>query len=471
MPQNRRSSARPIAPATASADAAARPVDAVHGADDRLRAADALLDVTVKLASVHEESAVPDALCEAVQTATGARFTGVVVKRPDGPTFELAAQSGLGEDLVALFASRPMTPDNYSVVAELLAGRATAGSMLASSTGIQDRGVSALATAPILVDGRVWGALGIGVGPDDPFPADSWRDLAIAFAAVAASAIERAEAVAALGRQRDVLTSEVAERTLHLRAAIDQLQLASDAKTAFLANVSHELRTPLTAILGFVDVLASGMDGPLNQAQTDDVRTIQTSSRHLLELIDDLIDVAAIEAGQIQLDIGRVSVGDLVKDAVETLRPLAGEKGISLELEPGDPELVASADAARLREIVLNLLSNALKFTPSRGRIRVSTRSEAAHAGREGMARIDIRDSGIGVADADRERIFETFVRTAGPSYPGTGLGLAISRELARLHGGDLTVVSTVGLGSTFSVHVPLAEGASRRAIASSSRR
>ena len=87
------------------------------------------------------------------------------------------------------------------------------------------------------------------------------------------------------------------------------------------------------------------------------------------------------------------------------------------------------------------------------------------------MARIDIRDSGIGVADADRERIFETFVRTAGPSYPGTGLGLAISRELARLHGGDLTVVSTVGLGSTFSVHVPLAEGASRRAIASSSRR
>ena len=263
------------------------------------------------------------------------------------------------------------------------------------------------------------------------------------------------DAVAELARQRDLLASEAAERTLHLRAAIDQLQLASDAKTAFLTNVSHELRTPLTAILGFVDLLASGVDGPLNQAQADDVRTIQASSRHLLELIDDLIDVAAIEAGQIQLEIRRVPIADLVREAVETMRPMAGEKGISLELDDVDGDLTAAADPGRLRDIVLNLLSNALKFTPSGGRIRVSARSDPAHSGREEMVRIDVRDSGIGVADLDRERIFETFVRTAGPSYPGTGLGLAISRELARLHGGDLTVVSPVGVGSTFSVHLP----------------
>ena len=265
------------------------------------------------------------------------------------------------------------------------------------------------------------------------------------------------EAVAELTRQRDLLAADVEERTRRLTAAVDEIQRASQAKAEFLANVSHELRTPLTAILGFAEVLASGMDGPLNQAQIEDVGTVQASSRHLLELIDDLIDVATIESGQVQLALGSVDIKELVRESVETMRPQAGEKGISLEVESIEPALRAAADAGRLREIVLNLLSNALKFTPSRGRIRLSAVAEPATADRQAMARIDVRDSGIGIAEADRERIFEAFVRTAGPAYPGPGLGLAISRELARLHTGDLTVESTVGLGSTFSVRVPLA--------------
>jgi signal transduction histidine kinase len=268
---------------------------------------------------------------------------------------------------------------------------------------------------------------------------------------------ETAEAVADLARQRDLLAASVEERTLHLTAAVEELQRASDAKTDFLANVSHELRTPLTSILGFVEILATGMDGPLNQAQADDVATIQTSSRHLLTLIDDLIDVATIEAGQVNLSLGVVAIDELVRESVETMRPLAGEKGISLEVETIEADLRATADRARLREIVLNLLSNALKFTPSKGRVRVSALTEAATDGRPATIRIDVRDSGIGVSDADRDKIFEKFAQTAGPNYPGTGLGLAISRQLARLHGGDLVVESTVGIGSTFSVHVPLA--------------
>ncbi|HEX5824537.1 MAG TPA: HAMP domain-containing sensor histidine kinase, partial [Candidatus Limnocylindrales bacterium] len=211
------------------------------------------------------------------------------------------------------------------------------------------------------------------------------------------------------------------------------------------------------AILGFVEILSSGMDGPLNQAQAEDIRTVQASSRHLLELIDDLIDVASIESGQIQLALSPVDVEELIRESVETMRPQAGEKGISLEVEAVESDLIAAADHGRFREIVLNLLSNALKFTPSGGRIRVSARTESASGNEPTMARIDVRDSGIGVAVEDRERIFETFVRTAGPSYQGTGLGLAISRELARLHGGDLTVESTVGVGSTFSVRLPAA--------------
>jgi len=255
----------------------------------------------------------------------------------------------------------------------------------------------------------------------------------------------------------DALRLEVDEARRQRDAAVALLQRGSDAKAAFLVNVSHELRTPLTAILGFVEILASGMDGPLNQAQAEDIRTVQASSRHLLELIDDLIDISSIESGEIQLALGAVETAELVRDCVEKMRPQAGEKGISLEVDAVDAELRTVADRARLQEIVTNLLSNALKFTPAGGRIRVSAMTEAATDERPVMARIDVRDSGIGVPEADRERIFETFVRTAGPSYPGTGLGLAISRELARLHGGDLTVESTVGVGSTFSVRLPVA--------------
>jgi len=121
--------------------------------------------------------------------------------------------------------------------------------------------------------------------------------------------------------------------------------------------------------------------------------------------------------------------------------------------------VLADGDRGRLREIVLNLLSNALKFTPSGGRIRVSALADPATGDQPAMARIDVRDSGIGIAGADTERIFETFVRAAGPSYAGTGLGLTISRELARLHGGDITATSVLGKGSTFVLAVPLAEG------------
>jgi signal transduction histidine kinase len=255
----------------------------------------------------------------------------------------------------------------------------------------------------------------------------------------------------------DALRLELDEARHERDAAVEDLRRANDAKAAFLADVSHELRTPLTSILGFVEILASGMDGPLNQAQAEDVRTIQASSRHLLELIDDLIDISSLESGTIELVLGTVETAELIRESVEAMRPQAGEKGISLEVGAVEPQLRVAADHARVQEIVVSLISNAVKFTPAGGRIRVAAVTEPATADRPEMAAIEVRDSGIGVAEADQERIFETFVRIAGPAYPGPGLGLAISRELARLHGGDLTVESTVGIGSTFTVHLPVA--------------
>ncbi len=243
--------------------------------------------------------------------------------------------------------------------------------------------------------------------------------------------------------------------------AATEFRLASDATMDFLANVSHELRTPLTAILGFTEVIASGMDGPVTPSQAADLATIQASSRHLLELVDDLIDIAAIESGRIELLREPVDIGLIVREAAEDTRPLAGEKGISLVVDAPAEPIVAGVDPGRLRTIALNLLSNAVKFTPSGGRVRVTVAPArgAASGGVAGRSvEIRVRDSGIGIAPEDLERVFDRFVRIAGPSVAGTGLGLAIARELARLHGGDLTVESTVGIGSTFTVRLPLPE-------------
>jgi signal transduction histidine kinase len=248
----------------------------------------------------------------------------------------------------------------------------------------------------------------------------------------------------------------------------DERRAASDARTAFLANVSHELRTPLTAILGFADVLASGLDGPLSAGQARDVATIQASSRHLLGLIDELIDVASIESGGLDLSIRPVALEPVVRDAVEAIRPLAGAKGLRLEVvdRPGPPRgpatsgsvatpsVVVAADPVRLRGILVNLLSNAVKFAGQGGSVRVVIDVEL---GPRPVATVAVSDTGPGIPVEDQERIFETFVRIAGPETPGTGLGLSLARELARLHGGDLAVESTVGLGSTFTVRIPLA--------------
>ena len=311
-------------------------------------------------------------------------------------------------------------------------------------------GIAEAMGAPIVADGQTIGFIAIGAPADTSVRREEWHDLLVAFAAVTATALARSEAVRELGRQRDILASEVEERTRSLRTALDELRLASDAKSDFLANVSHELRTPLTSILGFAEILAGGLDGALTAEQARDVGTIQASSRHLLELIDDLIDIASIESGRIQLAIGPVNVADVVRNAAESIRPLAAEQGIALDVADIRGDAVVAADAGRVREIVLNLLSNAVKFTPSGGSVGVSVGIEG------GLVEIAVVDTGVGIDPADHERIFEKFVRIGGPEIPGTGLGLPISRELARLHGGSLTLESAPGRGSTFTVRIPL---------------
>jgi signal transduction histidine kinase len=313
-------------------------------------------------------------------------------------------------------------------------------------------GVTALAGAPIIVEDRVWGFLVVATRAGDPTIVDSGAELLSGFATMTATAIGRTEAIAELERNRLYLESAVAARTRELTQVVDELSRAMQAKTEFLSNVSHELRTPLTAILGFTDLLLHGLEGPLTDAQHEDLRTIESSGGRLLGLIDDLIDVSRIEAGHVELRIVPVPLTALLEDVAAEVRPMSVQKQLALEVSIGDPPPIVYVDETRVRAILANLLSNAIKFTPSGGSIRIEAEGVDAYG-----LRIDVVDTGVGIAPEEQERVFEKFQRTAAPDLPGTGLGLAIAREYSRLHGGELTLESTPGAGSRFSLRLPLA--------------
>ena len=233
-----------------------------------------------------------------------------------------------------------------------------------------------------------------------------------------------------------------------LRETNASLARASDAKSRFLASVSHDLRTPMNAILGFTDALLAGVDGPLNEAQTESLGWVQRGGRDLLGLINEILDLSKIEAGQLTLDPQPFDPRELAATVVEQHRSLADQKGITLDWhDRGGPEEVI-LDKQRVRQILINLVGNALKFT-TRGRVdvEVDTRDE-------GLV-VAVRDTGPGVDVAQQEAIFQEF-RQVDDAVIGTGLGLAISRRLARAMKGEVTVESEPGRGSVFSLQLPL---------------
>jgi signal transduction histidine kinase len=231
-----------------------------------------------------------------------------------------------------------------------------------------------------------------------------------------------------------------------------QLEEASKHKSQFLANMSHELRTPLNAILGYTELIADGVYGEPSEKMAAVLKRLESNGRHLLGLINDVLDLSKIEAGQLQLDLADYTVEDIAHTVRSTLEPLATDKKLAFKVEvaPGLPP--GCGDGRRLTQVLINLVGNAIKFTDAG---EVAIQAEANN----GSFHVSVRDTGPGISAADQSKLFQEFQQADNSitrKKGGTGLGLAISKRIVEMHGGRIWIDSTIGQGSTFSFTVPV---------------
>jgi signal transduction histidine kinase/ActR/RegA family two-component response regulator len=257
----------------------------------------------------------------------------------------------------------------------------------------------------------------------------------------------------ALERKVRERTQELEILNQKLKESNAELLRANNLKSEFLANMSHELRTPLNAIIGFSELLMDPGYGALSGDQREYAADILSSGRHLLELINDILDLSKIEAGKMRLAVDEFELAGAVEEALMTLRVEAGRKEISMEarMDPSVP--CAVADRGKFKQILTNLLSNAVKFTPAGGRVILSTAREGS------FLRVSVEDTGIGIRAEDQDRIFAAFIQVDGSyarKYQGTGLGLTLVKRFVEMHGGKISLCSEVGKGSTFTFRLPI---------------
>jgi len=298
-------------------------------------------------------------------------------------------------------------------------------------------GFRAVLAVPLLREGRILGGLVV------------CRKALGAFAPEVVALLKTFATQSALAIENARLFREIEDKSR-------QLEAASRHKSEFLANMSHELRTPLNAIIGFSEVLQERMFGELNEKQEEYIQDIHSSGRHLLSLINDILDLSKVEAGRMELELARFDLPLALENALILVRERATRHGIALGLKVDERLGEFVGDERKIKQILLNLLSNAVKFTPEGGRITVKA------VRTDGAVEITVSDTGLGIAPEDQEMIFEEF-RQVGGDYlrkrEGTGLGLALTRKFVELHGGKIWVTSEVGKGSTFTLTLPVRSG------------
>jgi PAS domain S-box-containing protein len=397
-----------------------------------------LYRITAALARAGAVEEIYDEALAALESGLGARRASVLLFDPDG-VLRFKAWRGISDGYrAAVEGHTPWTPDTVDpapiTVADVAIDDGLGPELRATILG---EGIRALAFFPLATRGHLLGKFMVYHDQPHPFAAEEVK-LAQTIASHVAFAI---------ARRRD-------DEEIH--RLYDAAMAANRAKAEFLAIVSHELRTPLNAILGYTDLLHLGVPEALPEALQGHTARIETSARHLLRVIEQILTFSRLEAGREEVAAEPVELGELVRETAELMQPLAEQKHLRFALEIPDAPLPAVTDTGKLRQILLNLLSNAVKFT-DRGVVGVSLRAE------EGEVEIAVRDSGPGIAPANLERVFEPFWQADGSrtrQTGGTGLGLSVTRR-AELLGGTVTVESAPGEGTVFRVRLPLEAGES----------
>ncbi len=328
----------------------------------------------------------------------------------------------------------------------------------------EKRGYAAVLSVP-LISGRdrCIGVLNFYGGQDDHFTEDRVK-LCQIFANQAAGAIENARLIEGLEESVLERTRKLKDANRELRHLNQELELrrqeaeaANRTKSDFLANMSHELRTPLNAIIGFSDLMARGMAGPLAGDQKEYVGDILSSGQHLLSLINDILDLSKVEAGQMEFEPAEFDLSDLVVGSLSLFREKALKHGIRLEAQSAAGSIRVYGDERKIKQVVFNLLSNAMKFTPDGGAVSIRT-AELRGAG-DDHVEMAVSDTGIGMTPEEQQQLFQPFKQLGHhltKRHEGTGLGLALCKKFVELHKGSITVQSAPGQGSTFTLRVPL---------------
>jgi signal transduction histidine kinase len=369
---------------------------------------------------------------------------------------------GIDDPLGILAVRRARSPVSLGNVAALT----TATRAERTRRILAELGIGSLLVVPIAARGELFGALSfVGRATSPGFTAED-IELAEALAIRCAQALEGAQLYAdarAACAEAEAARADAEEAKIAAEVAQGVAELANETKAHFLSTMSHELRTPLNAIGGYAQLIELGIRGPVTPEQLSDLAGIQRSQAHLLGLVDSVLNYAQLEGGRVVYTSADVSLLELIESVADFVRPQMGAKSLRYICHACARAIQVRADAGKVRQIVLNLLANAIKFTAAGGDISLECLDGHELAESEGdrtpMHAVRVTDSGIGIAESKLAAIFDPFVQVLGRGLvgedTGVGLGLAISRELARGMGGDLTVQSTLGTGSTFLLTLP----------------